>query len=216
MNGDWIESRQAIRWERKRLRLGVPDPECLDCDRSDVRFLNRVRSKIIGVPIGSIVCGNCRKLRGKWSKASLNRKRLTFENAGYPDPACFTCGQSDLRTLELHHVAAETNSDLLVPLCVNCHSIQSDTQEDAPMDFRLADPERRPLVLQAAFEIGLGSMFSVVAVIESNEDRSYAIALGFIAILLFAWAVWNLAADTHFAGKYGPDYSKGVPVPVPR
>lgn len=217
MNGDPFESRRAIRWEHKRLQLGVPNPECIDCHRGDIRYLHRVKPKNrIGLPAGSIICRNCRKRRGEWSEASLKRKRSAFEALGYPDPKCSACGEVDLRTLELHHIASKANSALEVPLCVNCHAVQSDMQEDAPIDFRLPDAKGRPLVMQAAFEFGLGCMFMAVAAMKSLENKSFGVALGLIAFLLFAWCIWNIAADKHFVEKYGADYCEGVPAQVPR
>ena len=171
MNREQSESRRAVRWERKRLLFGVANPECIDCHGSDIRYLQRVGPKSrLDVPVGSIICSNYRKRLGKWQKTSLKRKHSTFEKAGYVDPQCVTCREPDLRTLELHHLEAAVNSDLLVSLCVNCHAIQSDMQEDAPIDFRLPDPNRRPLVLQAAFEFGLGSIFIAMAAIESTDN----------------------------------------------
>lgn len=217
MIGEQSKSRRAIRWERKRLRLGIPNAECIDCHRFDIRYLHLVGPKTrIDVPTGSIICGNCRKKRSKWRPASLKRKVSTFEKAGYPDPQCVTCGEPELRTLELHHLEAAVNSDLLVPLCVNCHAIQSDMQEDAPIDFRLPDPNRRPLVLQAAFEFGLGSILIAIAAIESTDKPSYSIALGLIAIVLIGWAIWNISADKYFSQKWGLDYAAGVPIKVPQ
>jgi hypothetical protein len=144
------------------------------------------------------------------SKAKLRK----FAKQGYDDPICFQCWERDLRTINLHHVAGEANSSLCVPLCANCHDVASDTQEDLVGGLRLRDPDRRPLVLQAAFDLGLSIMAGAVAI--SAREATEATFWGLIAVALAGWAIWNLTADMHFATQFGSDYSAGVMAPVPR
>jgi len=90
----------------------------------------------------------------------------------------------------------------------------SDQQEDLPLDLRLRDPERRPLALQAAFNFGLAILTGFIGI-----DSANATEMAFWAIItaaLIAWGVWDIAADTDFAARFGADYSVGVPATVPR
>jgi hypothetical protein len=119
-----------------------------------------------------------------------------------------------MRTLQLHHLAAEANSTLTVPLCGNCHAIVSDQQEDLPTDLRLRDPDRRPLALQAAFNLGLAILTGIISIDSTNATETALWAI--ITAALIAWAVWDLAADTDFAARFGADYSVGVPAMVPQ
>ena len=71
------------------------------------------------------------------------RKRLRLP----PNAACVLCGQQDLATLvpgkpgllEEHHVVGwQYDPDLTVPLCRNCHAIESLKQQDAGIRLRPA------------------------------------------------------------------------------
>jgi hypothetical protein len=44
------------------------------------------------------------------------------------NPKCLTCGESDPRCLELHHVAGERNHEDTGIVCRNCHRKLSDEQ----------------------------------------------------------------------------------------
>ena len=123
-----------------------------------------------------------------------------------------------LQILEGDHVAHAANSEFIAPLCGNHHAIKSHMAETGPVAaLRLRDPERRALVLQAAFEFGLAAILAMFAVWEgANEETARCIFFGVASAGLFAWATWNLAADEYFADAYGLDYDRGVPLPVPR
>lgn len=200
--------KRALRHEKKLLRLGSPDPLCQICKRPcDFRSLSRDQN-------GTFKCRNCRNVRKSYSSIVVKRRQQAFQKAGYLAPRCLICGERRLETLELHHVAGEANSALLAPLCSNCHTVQSDEQEDLPVDLRFRDPDRRPLVLQAAFDCGLAILAGAAAL--TSEDQTESVFLGMIAVALLAWAVYNIAADQHFAATYGQQYSAGVTAPVPK
>ena len=149
-----------------------------------------------------------------FTNSARTRRLLRLATAGYHDPSCLFCSEADLRTLQLHHVSGEANSILGVPLCGNCHAIVSDQQEDLPLDLRLRDPDRRPLLLQAAFNFGLAIITGMIGL--GSKDGTETAFWAIITVGLIAWAVWDIAADGHFAARFGADYSDAVPAPVPR
>lgn len=209
MFGD--DDQRAIRWEKRRLRLGDCEPRCERCGFGDFRALSSLRKQ--GSQRLRTICANDRLKERNLSQSALFNKLRRFAQAGYDDPACLLCLESDLRTLQLHHLAGEANSNLLVPLCGNCHAIVSDRQEDLPIDLRLRDPDRRPLALQAAFNFGLAIVTGIVSIDSTNATETAFWAM--VTMALIAWAVWDLAADTDFAARFGADYSVGVPAMVP-
>ena len=201
---------RKARHERKRLILGSPDPTCAQCGSKNVCSLRRIGTG----KRTQILCDNCCAKQKPLSQRARKARVLRFAEAGYAEPTCLTCGESDLRAMELHHMAAAANSNLLVPSCGNCHAIESDDQEDLLVDLRLRDTTRRPLALQAAFDFGLASILFLLAA-ASKEAQTMRTFYGLVAIALIAWATWNIAADQHFSEQFGSDYSSGVPVPVP-
>ena len=60
------------------------------------------------------------------------RERQALRRLGSENPACCHCGNSDWRTLELHHIAGQAFDGLTVILCKNCHAAMSDGQCDHP------------------------------------------------------------------------------------
>jgi len=211
------ETRRADRWNKKRLRLGETDPQCVQCHIAEIPCLRRIKNAKSAYN-GMILCDNCCSRNRGFSDRSRKNRIRKFENLGYVNPQCLICNEAEIMILELHHVAGEANSKILAPLCGNCHDIQSDAQEDLPADLRLRDPKRRPLVQQAAFELGLALLFGAVICFPSLsvlKDGSWNTFLGIIALTLVGWAIWNLAADPYFAEQFGSDYSVGVPAPVP-
>jgi hypothetical protein len=201
------ETARALRHERKRQRLGAADPLCVHCAQGNICCLSRAAS-------GQIHCHNCRKKQKPFSASARRRKLALLAQLGYSDFRCFLCDETDLRVFESHHVAGEANGTLQVPLCMNCHAVQSDDQEDLLGALRLRDPHRRPLMLQAAFEFGVAAILMVLAIATSQEAQSRVFHAS-LAIVLVAWAVWNLSADEYFVTTYGPEYSRGVPAAVP-
>ncbi|MEO8909524.1 MAG: hypothetical protein ABI408_04780 [Gemmatimonadaceae bacterium] len=201
---------------KKLLRFGTDRPRCGSCKTTDVRVLCRIASP--GKASQAILCHNCRDRRRKLSGKASAQKASRFADAGYFCPACVICDDPALQVLERDHVAHAANSDFVAPLCGNHHAIKSHIAESGAMaDLRLRDPERRALVLQAAFEFGLTAILAMFAVWEgADEQTARCVFFGLASAGLFAWATWNLAADSHFAVTYGHDYDRGVPLPVPR
>jgi hypothetical protein len=208
--------RRIARLERRARRLG-PDPSCEICHVADIRCLVKLSPRTAP---HSIRCQSCRRKRRKRSAVWLHRRRQQFEANGYPDARCTVCGESDLRTLDINHLAGAANSALVAPYCANCHAHFSDQQQDLPAGLLLRDPDRRPLALQAAFNFGLSfALILIAAIIMSSDSKgnmSQAVFYGVAAAALTAWGMWDLAADQHLAQRWGADYSLGVPAEVPR
>jgi hypothetical protein len=201
---------------KKLLRFGTDRLQCAKCKTTDERVLCRIASP--GKASQTILCHNCKGKRRKLSPKASTQKARRLADVGYPDPSCVICGEPTLQILERDHVAHAANSEFIAPLCGNHHAIKSHVAETGPMAaLRLRDPERRALVLQAAFEFGLAAILALFAVWEgANEETARAVFFGVASAGLFAWATWNIAADEYFAGAYGLDYDRGVPLPVPR
>ena len=210
MNDVRGEITTATRWEKKRQRSGSPDPHCANCGTNEIRSLARVAASSGSEAM--VLCANDRKKARPISEQAREKRLGRLARDGYRDPSCFLCGERDLRTLELHHLSGKANSSLVMPLCRNCHDVISDGQE-AFRSLRLREINRRPLALQAACDIGLSLLAGSLAA--CAPDTTGQVGWGLIAALFIAWAVWNLAADNHFADLYGADYSSGVPAPVP-
>jgi hypothetical protein len=213
---DYSRDPDAAAKAKKLLRFGTDSPQCAKCKTTDERVLCRIAGP--GKASHTILCHNCKGRRGKLSPKASTQKARRFADAGYPDPACVICGEPTLQILERDHVAHAANSEFIAPLCGNHHAIKSHMAETAPMAaLRLRDPERRALVLQAAFEFGLAAILAMFAVWEgANEETARCIFFGVASAGLFAWATWNVAADEYLAVAYGLDYDRGVPLPAPR
>jgi hypothetical protein len=218
MNESPVEVRRATRHAKKLLMFGVSCPICIDCSMGDIRCLCRRIGSPKNDQSSSPICCNCRCKRKNPSSIALNRKLKRYRDAGYPQPTCTICNESDLRTLELDHLAGEANSGLVGPLCANCHAMKSDDEQDRPIDLRRRDPDRSALVLQAAFDFGLAIILGAYAVAAWGEDDGQptrAVFWGLIAAALVAWAIWDLAADEHFTNILGPGYDHAIAAPVP-
>lgn len=199
---------------KKFLRFGTADPRCAKCGTDDYRLL-------CNVPRGKstiILCRNCKALRKPRSAKAESRKVKRLADAGYFEPTCVVCYEPTLQVLELDHLVNAANSDIQEPLCANHHAVKSYMAESGPMAvLRLRDPRRSGLLLQAAFEFGLGAMLAMIAVWEgAHEETARCIFLGVSSGLLFAWAAWNVTADTYFEGVLGPGYDRAIPAAVPR
>lgn len=199
---------------KKLLRLGSDMPKCSKCGNDDRRVL-------CYIPQGrrsQILCRNCRARRRPMTVAAAARKARQFAAAGYDRPACVVCNESALALLELDHLCGAANSSRVQPLCANHHAIKSYTAEHgAAAVLRLRDPDRSALLLQAAFEFGLGAMLAMFAAWDGvNGETARCIFLGSASVLLLAWAAWNVSADAHFEQLLGPGYDRAIPAPVPR
>jgi hypothetical protein len=91
--------------------------------------------------------------------SSMERKKQrALQRLGTDRPQCATCGESDWRCLELHHIAGRAYDDSTVILCRNCHRKLSD-----PSDNRDAPTEPPLLERIGRFLIGLAALFLMLA-----------------------------------------------------
>ena len=165
-----------------------------------------------------VLCRGCNAKRKPFSKKDAAQKVYRFEQAGYFEPVCVVCNDPNLQILELDHLAGDANSTIVEPLCANHHGLKSFLAETGLMaPLRLRDPERSALALQAAFEIGTGALLGMFAVWDGTHgEAARCIILGVISAALFAWAAWNLSADSYFEGILGRGYDRSILAPVPR
>lgn len=87
------------------------------------------------------------------------RKQHRLEKLGSNNPLCGMCGESDDRTLELHHVAGRKHDEMVAILCRNCHRKMSDDQKDHPAATGQADPS---LASIGKFLLGLADMLAII------------------------------------------------------
>lgn len=87
--------------------------------------------------------------------ARETRKQRRLERLGTNSPRCGTCGESDDRTLELHHVAGRKDDPATVIICRNCHRKVTDEQKDHPECANPADPMLQAIGL---FMLGLADL----------------------------------------------------------
>ncbi len=83
------------------------------------------------------------------------RKQRRLEVLASNLPSCGTCGETDWRCLERHHVAGRKHDDITVCECRNCHSRASDDQKDHPPHDPGADAELSGI---GHFLLGLGDL----------------------------------------------------------
>jgi hypothetical protein len=99
------------------------------------------------------------------------RKQRRLEALGTNDPKCGTCGESDWRCIELHHVADYGCNDATVRICRNCHRKVSDDQRDHPAFDPNADPALHAI---GRFLLGLADMLRLIV------EKLYAFGLALI------------------------------------
>lgn len=88
------------------------------------------------------------------------RMERAFRRLGTRNPICVTCGESDPRCLELHHVAGEKHHGDTAPVCRNCHRKLSDQQLDHPA---VAIGQDKSLATMGHYLIGLADLFRMIA-----------------------------------------------------
>lgn len=73
------------------------------------------------------------------------RRRRALERFGSEKPICPSCGESDWRCLEEHHLAGRSFDDATVLICSNCHRKITDAQKDHPhvIDGSSVQPSER-------------------------------------------------------------------------
>lgn len=87
------------------------------------------------------------------------RKQQRMDKLGCDDPLCGTCGETDWRVLEKHHVAGQKHDPDTVVICRNCHRKASDDQKDHPNRDPNAD---RVLHAIGLFLLGLSDLLDLV------------------------------------------------------
>lgn len=87
------------------------------------------------------------------------RKQKRLEALGSNNPVCVTCGESDWRCLEQHHIAGKDYDESLATTCRNCHRKLSDTQKDHPPKLAQA-----PSTLESIGHLllGLADLFAML------------------------------------------------------
>jgi len=182
---------------RKLLRFGTDNPKCADCKSTDTRILCRIERP---GRRDLILCCSCKAKRKPPSAKATVRKIDRFKEARYFEPACVICSDPNLQVLELDH-----------------HGIKSYMAESGPMAaLRLRDPDRTALALEAAFDFGLAAILGMMAVSDGTENASRAFFFAAVALLLVAWGLWNVTADSHFKNVLGPRYDLAIPAEIPR
>ncbi len=97
------------------------------------------------------------------AQRGARRREAKRQHLGSPAPRCLSCGCFEIEALttmpisalpgwflEQHHLAKRAGSDFTVILCLNCHAILTDWQED--WDPRLHDPKTPPERLAALLQ----------------------------------------------------------------
>ncbi len=93
------------------------------------------------------------------------RRQAALERLGSIDPRCASCGESDWRCLEAHHLSGEKYASDTVPVCRNCHRKLSDAQQDHPKGIN-APPSRDELI--GRFLVGAADFLALL--IEKLRD----------------------------------------------
>lgn len=87
------------------------------------------------------------------------RKQRRLEKLGTNSPICGTCGETDYRVLEKHHVAGRKHDPDTVIICRNCHRMASDDQKDHPAIGSDADAMLSAIGM---FLLGLADLLELV------------------------------------------------------
>lgn len=87
------------------------------------------------------------------------RKQRRLERLGTNEPRCGTCGETDDRCLEKHHVADHGRDEATVLVCRNCHRKVSDDQRDHPPFDRASDPTLDAI---GHFLLGLADLLRII------------------------------------------------------
>lgn len=98
------------------------------------------------------------------------RKQRRLEKLGTNSPICGTCGETDYRVLEKHHVAGRKHDPDTVIICRNCHRMASDDQKDHPAIGSDADAMLSAIGM---FLLGLADLLELVI----DKLASFGLAL---------------------------------------
>ncbi len=130
--------------------------------------------------------------------ARYQRHERRRQVLGDPKPFCNICGIDAVEVLEAHHTFGAANSEHRTWLCRNHHAMASDRQEDLVPDLRRPDPNRSPLLKQAAMQQGAAIMLNLLA--EELEAR----------------AAWNVEASADLIAEHGEDVFSAIKAEVPK
>jgi len=93
------------------------------------------------------------------------REQARLRRLGTSNPRCCTCGETDTRCLELHHIEGQAHGETLTIVCRNCHRKGSDAQLDHPRPDEVDDTELNAF---AQFLFGFADLLEL-AVIKIRE-----------------------------------------------
>lgn len=89
-----------------------------------------------------------------------DRLEQHYRRLGTHEPRCVTCGETDPRCLEKHHLAGRRYHPDTVIVCRNCHRKASDDQLDhAPHG---PEPPERKLSVIGLFLLGLCALLTLI------------------------------------------------------
>jgi len=91
--------------------------------------------------------------------AREKRKQARLGKLGTNNPICPTCGETDWRCMEVHHVAGQKLDAFTVIACANCHRKLTDEQKDHPKPDDASDPLLNQI---GHFLLGLADMLTLV------------------------------------------------------
>lgn len=93
-------------------------------------------------------------------KKSYRKNISKYKKGKKPPIACTVCGEDDANVIEMHHVDGRNNSDVVRPLCKNCHS--KITAEQNKFSPKKRSKEASSGYLQAYNIISIGALLRVV------------------------------------------------------
>jgi hypothetical protein len=137
------------RKQRRLGQLGTNTPRCA-CGEADWRCFDATTMPR---------CANC-YLKSTVDPSNEQARRRRLKKLGTDEPCCATCGETDWRCIQEHHVGRRKHEPMTVLLCANDHLRVTDDQKDHPSSNEDADPF---LVQISNFLRGLADMLRLVA-----------------------------------------------------
>ena len=93
------------------------------------------------------------------TKAQQKRLERAYRRVGTRNPICVCCGESDVHTLEAHHVGERAHHDDVAPVCRNCHRKLTDPQKDR-VEVHASDPSSEMI---GRYLCGLADLLLMIA-----------------------------------------------------
>jgi hypothetical protein len=93
------------------------------------------------------------------NKAKEAREQKRYARLGTDSPSCVSCGETDWRCFEQHHIAGQAYHDDMGNVCCNCHRKLTDDQQDHPKPV-----SKPPTVIETIgrYLIGLADIFAMM------------------------------------------------------